>query len=65
MINLIGKKGLAISFRKVVLDLMTEYKKAICTMSDGGYYVARTDSELDAAPIAEEQGGARCLDLER
>ena len=36
-------------FRQVVSDLVTIYKKAICTTPDSGYYVARTGKELDAA----------------
>lgn len=64
--NLIRKKELSDRFfRKVVSDLVTEHKKAICTMSDGGYYVARTGSGLDAAAIELESKGAACFDRAR
>ena len=52
-------------FRQVVSELMTEYKKASCTMSDGGYYVARTGSELDAAAMELEGKGAACFERAR
>jgi len=33
-------------FRQIVSDLVVHWEKAICTTSDGGYYVARTPDEL-------------------
>ena len=44
--NLIKHKELSDRvFRAVVADLVTDFKKAICTTSDDGYYVARTEKE--------------------
>ena len=37
------------NFRQVVADLVTCFKKPICTSAASGYYVARTARELDAA----------------
>ena len=37
------------AFRQIVSELVTLYKKAICTTPEAGYYVARTGKELDAA----------------
>jgi hypothetical protein len=48
--NLVNKKELSDRvFRQVVSDLVTDFKKAICTTPAAGYYVARTGRELDAA----------------
>jgi hypothetical protein len=48
--NLIKKKELTDRvFRKVVSILVKDFKKAICTHPEKGYYVARTEREKTAA----------------
>lgn len=36
-------------FREIVANLVKDYKKAICTHPQKGYYVARTEQEKNAA----------------
>lgn len=64
--NLISGKNLSDRFfRQIVSDLVTDYQKAICTLADGGYYIARTGRELDAAAAELESKGAACFDRAR
>lgn len=64
--NLIMKKDLADRvFRKVVADLVTDFKKAICTTPESGYYVARTGKELDAAVNDLKAKGSAIFDRAR
>ena len=49
-------------FRQVVSDLVTDFKRAICTTPEVGYYVARTGRELDAAVNDLKAKGAAMFD---
>lgn len=47
------------TFRHVVSELVTEFKKPICTVSSDGYFIARTQKELEqAVHDLEARGGA-------
>lgn len=64
--NLIHKKELTDRvFRKVVADLVTDFKKAICTTPEAGYFVARTGRELDAAVNNLKAKGAAIFERAR
>jgi hypothetical protein len=64
--NLVNKKELSDRvFRQVVSDLVTDFKKAICTTPEVGYYVARTGRELDAAVNDLKAKGAAIFERAR
>lgn len=52
-------------FREAVSELVTIYKKPICTTSAGGFYVARTMKDLDLAVRDLEAKGAACFERAR
>ena len=52
-------------FRQVVSDLVTDFKRAICTTPAHGYYVARTGRELDATVNHLKAIGATIFDRAR
>lgn len=53
------------TFRQVVSELVTLYKKPICTTSAGGFYVARTTKDLDLAIRDLEAKGATIFERAR
>jgi hypothetical protein len=52
-------------FRQVVSDLVTDFKRAICTTPAHGYHVARTGRELDATVNHLKAIGATIFDRAR
>ena len=52
-------------FRQVVSDLVTRFKKSICTSPSGGYFVARTMKDLDIGVRALESAGAAFFERAR
>ncbi len=64
--NLIHKTELGDrKFREIVSDLVVNFKKPVATSASGGYFVARTQRELENAIYDLESKGAAIFDRAR